>query len=87
MNPNDITQQDIQNYFSNSDIYKRGLSYYKNGAVRNLRYSTNSLSSDVKGSYGGYKISVTFLDGNVKSKCSCPYDVKSPKNQTNKLDR
>jgi hypothetical protein len=53
-------------------IRTRGLSYFRRGAVRILRGSADSVTAQVRGSFG-YSVVIQWEDGSLTLECSCPY--------------
>ncbi len=59
-----------------AESFRRGESYYQQGAVGSLVQRGNVLQAEVEGSqYEPYRVRVTFDEGGITSTdCSCPYD-------------
>ena len=63
------------NHFSTA-IWQRGKSLFNEGAVGNLKYSHNGVSSLVIGSRGDkYQVSIKLSNARIQYQCSCPYSL------------
>ena len=60
----------LKNNFS-KEILERGLSYYKQGRVKNLIIDGNKAKAAVIGNRN-YRVTINLADGNFK--CTCPYE-------------
>ncbi len=58
------------------ETFRRGQSYYRQGAVQNLTRRGNRLTAEVEGSdYDPYQVVITLdSDGVEDAECTCPYD-------------
>mgnify|MGYP001258215149 CR=1 FL=1 len=67
-----LSMQDIKGMHS-SAVYRRGMSYYQQGRVKNLEFDDlfDRWTATVNGSEP-YDVSITFEDGMFYPECSCP---------------
>ncbi|WP_018663041.1 DEAD/DEAH box helicase [Heyndrickxia acidiproducens] len=67
-----LSINDIKNLYSNA-VYRRGMSYYKRGLVKDLWYDSSLEQWNAK-VYGTepYDVRIAFENGYVNSDCSCP---------------
>ncbi len=59
-----------------SQSFERGMSYYRNGAVRSVVRRGQEITAEVEGSeYEPYRVRIVFDDAGIrKATCTCPYD-------------
>lgn len=66
------TMEDLQ-AVAFPEVLARGVTYWENGHVRGGFVAGDTISADVMGTMGDYRVRITWDDGRLKGQCDCPY--------------